>query len=60
MTKDDQLRATTDTLEYLRERLAHMSHERLARIEEVLCHEINSTAGFLCHDSCPLCAQEAQ
>lgn len=60
MTKDDQLRATRGKLEELQARLAHMSHEKLARTEEMLCHTINGSAGTPCHHTCTLCAEEAQ
>lgn len=60
MTKADQLQATRDKLEDLRTRLAHMSHEALARTEEMLCHTINGSAGTPCHHSCSLCAEEGQ
>ena len=61
MTHDDQLQATRDKMEDLRFRLAYMRHEELARIEEMLCHAINESAGTPCHESwgdvmtCKLC-----
>lgn len=55
MTRDEQLVATRDAMNVLRTRLSDMSHERLLRLEEVLCHEINESAGTPCHESCNLC-----
>ena len=60
MTNDDQLQAARDKLEDLRTRLAYLSNEKLARIEEMLCHAINGTAHTPCHHSCPFCSEEAQ
>jgi hypothetical protein len=55
MTQEEQLQATRNVLENLRIRLTHMDAWRLSRIEEIVCHEINSDEGTPCWTGCSLC-----